>query len=104
MLRALVGAVAINNPLTEAVFGIFILYALRVPHLGPAQYGLLFTGYAVGGVLGGLCAVLVRNLLGAGPAVLGSMLQLGLPFLLIALAWPARRWSSWVPTRASGTC
>jgi MFS family permease len=51
----------------------------------PAQYGLLFTAYALGGVLGGLCAVRVRDLLGAGPAVTGSMLLLGLPFLLIAV-------------------
>jgi MFS family permease len=85
LLRALVGAVAINNLVTEAVFGIFVLYALHVLYLGPAQYGLLFTAYALGGVLGGLCAVRVRHLLGAGPAVIGSMLLLGLPFLLIAL-------------------
>jgi hypothetical protein len=61
LLRALVGAVAVNKLLTEAVFGIFVLYAL---HLGPAQYSLLFTAYALGGVLGGLCAARVRNLLG----------------------------------------
>jgi MFS family permease len=85
LLRALVGAVAVNNLLTEAVFGIFVLYALHVLHLGPAQYGLLFTAYALGGVLGGLCAVRVRDLLGAGPTMIGSMLLLGLPLLLIAL-------------------
>lgn len=85
LLRALVGAIALNNLLMEAVFGMFVLYALGVLHLGPAQYGLLFTAYAAGGVLGGLCAVRVRVLLGAGPAVIGSMLLLGLPFLLIAL-------------------
>jgi MFS family permease len=85
LLRALVGALALNNLLMEAVFGIFVLFALHVLHLGPAQYGLLFTAYALGGVLGGLCAVRVRDLLGAGPAVTGSMLLLGLPFLLIAV-------------------
>ncbi|HEX4721757.1 MAG TPA: MFS transporter [Pseudonocardiaceae bacterium] len=85
LLRALVGAIALNNLLMEAVFGIFVLYALQVLHLGPTGYGLLFTAYAAGGVLGGLCAVRVRELLGAGPAVIGSMLLLGLPFLLIAL-------------------
>ncbi|WP_203919057.1 MFS transporter [Rugosimonospora africana] len=85
LLRALAGAVALNNLLMEAVFGILVLYALRVLHLGPAQYGLLFTAYALGGVLGGSYAVRVRDQFGAGPAVTGSMLLLGLPFLLIAL-------------------
>jgi MFS family permease len=85
LLRALLAALALSNLLMEAVFAVFVLFALQVMHLKPAQYGLLFTAYALGGVLGGLCAARVRNLLGAGPTITGSLLVLGLPLLLIAL-------------------
>jgi hypothetical protein len=65
LLRALVGAVAVNNLLTEAVFGIFVLYAL---HLGPAQYGLPFTAYALGGCSAG-CARCGCATCSAGPHI-----------------------------------
>jgi hypothetical protein len=65
LLCALVGAVAVNKLLTEAVFGIFVLYAL---HLGPAQYGLPFTAYALGGCSAG-CARCGCATCSAGPHI-----------------------------------
>jgi predicted MFS family arabinose efflux permease len=85
VLRAMVIAVVLSNLLMGAVFGVFVLYSLNVLHLHPAEYGLLFTAFAAGAVVGSLFAGRLRSLLGAGPAVITSMLLLGLPFLLMVL-------------------
>src|SRR5205823_3275566 len=47
-----------------------VLYARRVLGLGPAGYGLLVAGFAVGGVIGAVLAPRVAEALGAGRAML----------------------------------
>jgi MFS family permease len=84
VLRALLAPLLIMNLVSEAVFAIFVLFALQDLHVGTAAYGLLFVAYAAGGLIGSTLATRLRNLVGDGPAILGSIVLFGAPFLVLA--------------------
>ncbi len=84
VLRTLALPLLVMNLASEAVFAVFVLFALRDLHVGRSVYGLLFVAYAAGGLAGGATAARLRNRIGDGPAIVGSVALFGAPFLVMA--------------------
>jgi predicted MFS family arabinose efflux permease len=53
----------------EGVFAILVLYAQEVLGVGEVGYGVLATGFAVGGILGSLLSDRISSLLGVGMTI-----------------------------------
>lgn len=84
VLRALALPLLVMNLASEAVFAVFVLFALQDLHVGRSLYGLLFVAYAVGGLAGAAVAARLRDRIGDGPAIVGSVALFGAPFLVLA--------------------
>jgi MFS family permease len=84
VLRTLAVPLLVMNLASEAVFAVFVLFALRDLHVGKSVYGLLFVAYVVGGMAGSATAARLRNRIGDGPAIVGSVALFGAPFLIMA--------------------
>ncbi|HEY3608178.1 MAG TPA: MFS transporter [Pseudonocardiaceae bacterium] len=84
VLRTLAVPLLVMNLASEAVFAVFVLFALRELHVGRSVYGLLFVAYAAGGLVGSATAARLRNRIGDGPAIVGSVALFGAPFLIMA--------------------
>jgi MFS family permease len=80
LLRALSGLAALSNLVIMAGQAILVLFAQEQLGLGSVGYGLLLTGFAVGGVLGTLVATRLSRLLGAGTVLVAAT-------MLRAAAW-----------------
>jgi MFS family permease len=74
------------NLASEAVFAIFVLFALQDLHVGKSFYGLLFVVYAVGALVGSAGATRIRDGVGDGPAVFGAIVLFGAPFLVMGIS------------------
>lgn len=84
LLRTLALPLLVTNLASEAVFAVFVLFALQDLHVGRSVYGLLFVAYAVGGLAGSALAARLRDRIGDGPAIVGSVVLFGAPFLVMA--------------------
>jgi MFS family permease len=76
-LRRLAIALGITNGLGNLAFATFVLFAQEELGLGAVGFGLIGTGFAVGGILGGLAGSKVSERAGPGVAILGSLLVFG---------------------------
>ena len=65
-----------------------IIFLVRVLHVRPAYTGMLFAISALGGVLGGVKSGRVARRIGSARIIWFSILVLGLPQMLAALAEP----------------
>jgi MFS family permease len=74
LLRALVFTIGVMNLTFGAVFAVWVLYAQERLGLGPMGYGALAAAIPVGGVVGGLIAERVADLLGAGTTLRAGLL------------------------------
>jgi predicted MFS family arabinose efflux permease len=88
------------------------LYSDRILHVGAQGYGLLWTGFGVGALIGALCTGIVTTRVRPGItqpliAILGGgflcplMLFHSLPLALLCLALGACSWAPYVPIEAS---
>jgi MFS family permease len=84
-LRALAGASAVVGLVDEAVFAVFVLYALEVLGVREVGYGILIAVGAIGGILGGLTASGIVRRLGSGGAILLSLVVGAVSYLGLAL-------------------
>ena len=83
LLRNLSVFAALTNFVLHATFGIFVLYALEILHLGEIGFGLLLSVEAVGVLFGSLLAASIRQRVGIGPAILISLLIAGVANFVI---------------------
>ncbi len=72
-LRRLAILLGLTNGFTNLAFAVFVLFAQEVLNLGPVGFGLIGTGFAIGGILGGLGGAKVSEKLGPGSAILGTL-------------------------------
>ncbi len=72
-LRRLAILLGLTNGLTNLAFAVFVLFAQEILNLGPVGFGLIGTGFAIGGVLGGLGGARVSERFGPGSAILGTL-------------------------------
>jgi MFS family permease len=85
LLRTLGLMLGIWNLLTTAIISVFVLFALETLGLSKVGYGLLFTGAAVGSLLGTLTATGIIARLGHAVALLGAVFTSAIAYLVIAL-------------------
>jgi Na+/melibiose symporter-like transporter len=85
LLRTLGLMLGVWNLLTTAIISVFVLFALETLGLSKVGYGLLFTGAAVGSLLGTLTATRIIARLGHAVALLGAVFTSALSYLVIAL-------------------
>ena len=85
LLRTLGLMLGVWNLLTTAIFSVFVLLALETLGLSKVGYGLIFTGAAVGSLLGTVVATRVIARLGPATALLGAVFTSAISYLVIAL-------------------
>ena len=85
LLRTLGLMLGVWNLLTTAIFSVFVLFALETLGLSKVGYGLIFTGAAVGSLLGTVVATRVIARLGPATALLGAVFTSAISYLVIAL-------------------
>ena len=85
LLRTLGLMLGVWNLLTTAIFSVFVLFALETLGLSKVGYGLIFTGAAVGSLLGTVVATRVIARLGAATALLGAVFTSAISYVVIAL-------------------
>jgi MFS family permease len=85
LLRTLGLMLGVWNLLTTAIISVFVLFALETLGLSNVGYGLLFTGAAVGSLIGTLSATRVIARLGPAAALLGAVFTSAIADLVIAL-------------------
>jgi MFS family permease len=85
LMRPSMAFIATSNFFYSAIFGIFLVYAVRSLGLDAAQIGLAFTLGNVGVLAGALLATRIGALLGVGRAIILSAFMIGWPLLLIPL-------------------
>jgi Na+/melibiose symporter-like transporter len=77
LLRTLAVMVGVMNLTSAAWSAIFVLFAQDKLGLGSVGYGVLLTGLAAGGALGGLVAVRLSRRLGPGPLLIATVVGEG---------------------------
>ncbi|MDQ4059329.1 MAG: MFS transporter, partial [Actinomycetota bacterium] len=77
LLRTLAAMVGVINMFTTATTSILVLFAIQVLDLGPAGYGVLMTGFAVGSVPGSLLATRISKRIGPGRILFVCVLLIG---------------------------
>jgi len=85
-LRSLAGQGATFNALENLILTVFMLYAIRVLGLGPGTLGLVLAAGSAGALLGALSGRRTADVIGLGPALIGSMTVACLSPLLFLLA------------------
>jgi MFS family permease len=88
ILRKVVACTGTSNLFSTMCQAVEIVFLIRVLHVHPAYTGLLFAIAAVGGVLGGIFAGRLAKWIGSARIIWFSILVLGLPQFLPALAQP----------------
>lgn len=81
LLRTLAAMVGIMNLFNSARIAILVLFTIEVLDLGPAGYGILVTGFAVGSIPGSLLGGRISKKLGPGPTLFLSVLAGAISFL-----------------------
>ena len=91
ILRKIVACTGTANLFSAIATAVEILFLIRVLHVRPAYTGLLFAIAAVGGVAGGAASGRIAKRVGSARVIWFSILVLGAPSFLPALAEPG--WS-----------
>ena len=91
ILRKVVACTGTSNLFSSMTMAVEIIFLVRVLHVRPAFVGVLFAIAAAGGVLGGIFAGRLARRIGSARIIWFSILVLGLPGFLPALAEPG--WS-----------
>jgi MFS family permease len=91
ILRKVVACTGTSNLFSTMAMAVEIIFLVRVLHVRPAFTGVLFAIAAVGGVLGGIFAGRLARWIGSARIIWFSILVIGLPGFLPALAEPG--WS-----------
>ena len=84
-LRRLAAITAVIGLTDSAWYGILVLYAIRIVHLGPTGYGLLLAAGGLGGVVGGIVAGQAARRLGIPGAILLAVLAMGATQVILGL-------------------
>ena len=74
LIRTMAIMLGVWNLMSAATMAVFVLFALDELGMSRTGYGLLFTAWAVGGLLGSLVATRVIDRVGHARALLGSVL------------------------------
>ncbi len=85
-LRMIAGATGSSNLFSNVVFGIYLVYVVRVLGLDPLRIGLIFSLGSIGTFVGALIANKVAARIGVGRTIVLVMLLNGPSTLLIAIA------------------
>ncbi len=90
LLRALAISLGVLNGLGMVGFATFVFYAQEVLEIDATTFGLLSTGGAAGGVVGGLLAPRITRVLGQGPSLfLTVVVSIVAPALIGSVSsWP----------------
>jgi MFS family permease len=91
ILRKVVACTGTSNLFSSMAMAVEIIFLVRVLHVRPAFTGVLFAIAGVGGVLGGILAGRLARWIGSARIIWFSILVIGLPVFLPALAEPG--WS-----------
>jgi MFS family permease len=91
ILRKVVACTGTSNLFSSMSMAVEIIFLVRVLHVRPAFTGVLFAIAGVGGVLGGILAGRLARWIGSARIIWFSILVIGLPVFLPALAQPG--WS-----------
>ena len=91
ILRQVVACTGTANLFSSMAAAVEIIFLIRVLHVRPAYTGLIFALAAIGGILGGVLAGRIGRWIGSARVIWFSILVLGLPQFLPALAEPG--WS-----------
>jgi MFS family permease len=91
ILRKIVACTGTANLFNSMAGAIDIIFLIRVLHVRPADTGLLFALAALGGIGGGVLSGRMARWLGSARVIWFSILVLGLPQFLAALAEPGWR-------------
>jgi MFS family permease len=86
VLRTTALMVAVVNLLASAGGAVMVLFAQEELGLDAVGFGLLFTGWAIGGMLGSLVAARLARLVGTARTVVGTMVVSGLAYLVFGRA------------------
>lgn len=88
ILRKVVACTGTSNLFSSMTMALEIIFLVRVLHVRPAFTGVLFAIAGVGGVLGGIFAGRLARRIGSARIIWFSILVIGLPVFLPALAEP----------------
>jgi MFS family permease len=91
ILRKVVACTGTANLFSSIAAAVEIIFLIRVLHVRPAYTGLIFALAAIGGILGGVLAGRLASWIGSARIIWFSILVIGLPQFLAALAEPG--WS-----------
>ncbi|MGD8199711.1 MFS transporter [Ornithinimicrobium sp. W1679] len=86
LLRRIVACTGLSNLASSAVFGLFVLYAVRTLGLAETTLGLVLSVGAVGGLLGAVSSGRFGRLVGEGRAIPVAAVVSGLAMLTTPLA------------------
>lgn len=84
ILRSLLNLAATFNFVQAGFITIFVVYGIRVLHLGPFRLGLVLGAIAVGGIVGAMLSNRISPIFGVGPTMLAGLCGATLfPLLLL---------------------
>lgn len=83
--RRLAIALGLTNGLGMMATATFVLFAQEILRLDALGFGLLGTGFAIGGVIGGIGGAKVSEKLGPGTAILGTLWVMAVTLALTGL-------------------
>jgi MFS family permease len=86
VLRATAAMVSVVNLLASGGAAVMVLFAQDKLGLDGVEFGLLFGGSAVGGLLGSLVAARVARLVGTARVAVGTMVLSALAYLVFGLS------------------
>jgi MFS family permease len=86
VLRATAAMVSVVNLLASGGAAVMVLFAQEKLGLDPVGFGLLFSGSAVGGVLGSLVAARVTRVVGTARVTIWTMVASALAYLVFGLS------------------
>jgi MFS family permease len=73
ILRSLLNLAATFNFVQAGFITIFVVYGIRVLHLGPFRLGLVLGAIAVGGIVGAMLSNRISPIFGVGPTMLAGL-------------------------------
>jgi MFS family permease len=91
ILRKVVACTGTANLFSSISTAVEIIFLIRVLHVHPAYVGLIFALAAIGGILGGVLAGRLARWIGSARVIWFSILVIGVPQILPALAEPGWR-------------
>lgn len=88
LLRRIVACTGLSNMFSAVAGALLVIYALRILGMDEAGLGLVFSGGAVGGLLGALAADRLARAMGEGRVIVVSAVVFGLAAFTLPLASP----------------